>query len=184
MSAAGDDRNFILQTHGPPLLCMRRSSPGTKNVHPAVFWRQGRHPEWQVAGAFLSDRTAGGYRALEERFPRDPRRRVRWFGRKGHGNGTWSVPAGLWPTCLPRRREAWRPGSAHRQVARVPKGHCRLNPAVSVGRCVHQMSPVLTFTDATGSGGGICGFFVPSTWRLSCLQCCEVAPGLVGGQGP
>ena len=38
-------------------------------------------PEWRLAGAFLSDRIAGGYRALEERFPRGPRRRGRWIGR-------------------------------------------------------------------------------------------------------
>jgi len=52
-------------------------------VHPAVFWHQGRHPEWRLACTFLSDRTAGGCRALERRFPGGPQRRVRWFGRSG-----------------------------------------------------------------------------------------------------
>ena len=41
------------------------------------------HPEWRLAGAFLGDRTADRCYAFEKRFPRGPRRRVRWFGRSG-----------------------------------------------------------------------------------------------------
>jgi len=47
------------------------------------IWHKGRHPEWRLARTFLSDRTAGGCRALEGRLPGRPRRRVRWFGRSG-----------------------------------------------------------------------------------------------------